>query len=159
MLHRMDTGNQDEDGLTQKQFLSTTHLMNTQHGTRSDDQLRKDIAQNQKAQMYDTQGKISPRGQEIVQDMKHHDYVENVFGIDVAPLQSFESLRNHKVLSSSNMSVNNRSKLEKNMSKKLMDTQNIFEPSDRPGPKEKKRVHARSLLMKKQNDKNYHIIS
>jgi hypothetical protein len=45
------------------------------------------------------------------------------------------------------------------MSKKLMDTQNIFEPKDRPGPKEKKKVHARSLLMKKQNDKNYHIIS
>ena len=45
------------------------------------------------------------------------------------------------------------------MGKKLMDSQNIFDLKDRPGPNEKKRAHAKSLLMKKQNDKNYHIMT
>lgn len=45
------------------------------------------------------------------------------------------------------------------MSKKLIDSQTIFEAKDRPGPNEKKRTHAKSLLMKKYNDKNYHIMS
>lgn len=74
-------------------------------------------------------------------------------------MNSNASQRNQKVLSSSNLSINTRSKLEKNMSKKLRDSQNIFDAKDRPGPNEKKRNHAKSLLMKRHNDKNYGIMT
>lgn len=43
MLNRMETGYQEDDGITQKQFMSTQHLLNTQYVAKSNDELHKDI--------------------------------------------------------------------------------------------------------------------